>query len=115
MTDQVELPLYTSWETTLRDLLARTRKFPKAVRLTFTIRIDNLALDVLERIVEARWSRSKTATLKDASLQIEKLRVLCRIAHAEALLDHKGYEHVSRNLDEAGRMIGGWIKQQEAR
>jgi hypothetical protein len=35
-----ELPLFTHWETTLHDLLARTRKFPKSVRLTFANRIE---------------------------------------------------------------------------
>lgn len=27
-------------------------------------------------------------------------------------LDKGGYEHLIRGLDEAGRMVGGWIKQQ---
>lgn len=109
-----ELPLFTHWETTLHDLLGRTRKFPKTVRFTFANRIDGLALDVLERIVEARWSRQRAPSLHAANLAIEKLRVLCRLAHAEAILDHRGYEQVARNLDEAGRMVGGWLRQAAA-
>ncbi|MBM4398611.1 MAG: diversity-generating retroelement protein Avd [Deltaproteobacteria bacterium] len=110
-----ELPLFTHWDTTLKDLLSRTRKFPKSVRHTFANRIEDLALDVVERLVEARWARSKAAILRAASLDVEKLRILCRLAHDEGFLDHRGYEHVARNLDEAGRMLGGWIKQQDAR
>lgn len=110
-----ELPLFAHWETTLHDLLARTRKFPKNVRFTFTNRIDNIALDVAERIVEARWARKKAETLRQASLGVERLRILCRLAHDEGFLDHRGYEHVARNLDEAGRMLGGWIRQADAR
>lgn len=104
--------LLVHWEATLRDLFARTRKFPKHLRPTLTQRIDNLALDVLERLVEARWTRQKAAMLHAANLGIEKLRLLCRLAHDEQFLDHRGYECVSRNLDEAGAMIGGWIRQQ---
>lgn len=110
-----DLPLFAHWETTLHDLLARTRKFPKSVRHTFASRIDNLGLDVVERLVEARWTRAKAGILRAASLDVEKLRILCRIAHDEGFLDHRGYEHVARNLDEAGRMLGGWIKQVDAR
>ena len=107
------LPLFTLWETTLKDLLPRTARFPKSVRFTFSGRIDNLALDVFERLVEARYERKAGSALRAASLDLEKLRLLLRVCHDLAYLDHRGYEHVARNLDEAGRMIGGWIKQQD--
>ena len=79
-----ELPLFTHWETALKDLLARTRKFPRSVRHTLTNRIENLGLDVVERLVEARWSKGKALILRAASLDIEK--VLCLIAHDEGCL-----------------------------
>jgi hypothetical protein len=46
---------------------------------------------------------------------LEKLRVLLRICHDERHLDHKGFEHVARNIDEAGRMLGGWLRSRGAR
>jgi hypothetical protein len=106
----VELPLFVHWEKTLKDLLSRTEKFPKRVRFTISSRIDNLALDMLESIVEARYTKDKSAVLAQANLRLEKLRVLLRISHEERYLDHKGFEHVARNIDEAGRMIGGWLR-----
>jgi hypothetical protein len=30
-------------------------------------------------------------------------------------LDTKGYEFASKKIDEAGKMVGGWHKQQEKR
>ena len=110
----MELPLFVLWEQALRDILARTEKFPKRVRFTLSSRIDNLALDVLEKIVEARYTKDKSAVLRQANLDLEKLRVLLRISHDERHLDHKGFEHVARNIDEAGRMIGGWIRSRAA-
>ena len=47
-----EIPLFIHWERTLNDLLDRTMKFPKRVRFTFSNRIDNHALDVMERVVD---------------------------------------------------------------
>ena len=111
----VELPLFVHWEKTLKDILLRTQKFPKRVRFTFSSRLDNLALDILEKIVEARYSRDKSTTLAQTSLLLEKLRVLLRISHEEKYLDHKGFEHVCRNIDEAGRMLDGWIRNRGIR
>lgn len=110
----VELPLFVLWEKTLRDILSRTEKFPKRVRFTLSSRIDNLALDILENIVEARYAKDKSAVLAQANLRLEKLRVLLRISHEERHLDRKGFEHAVRNIDEAGRMIGGWIRSRNA-
>ena len=109
-----ELPLFVHWERTLADLLDRTMRFPKAARFTFASRVDGLALDVLEGIVEARYARGrrKQDALRRIDLQLAKLRVLVRLCHDRRFLDTGGLEHVARNLDEAGRMIGGWLKQQ---
>lgn len=107
------MPLFVLWEKTLRDILSRTEKFPKRVRFTFSSRIDNLALDVLEKIIEARYSKDKSSVLIHANLDLEKLRVLLRISRDERHLDNRGFEHVVRNIDEAGRMIGGWIRSRK--
>ncbi len=51
-----ELPLFVHWEKTAGEILDRTQKFPKSVRFTFSSRIDNLVLDILESVVEACYS-----------------------------------------------------------
>jgi len=107
-----ELPLFAHWEAVLGDLLSRTERFPKRVRPTLSNRIDNVALDVLGRLVEARYSRDRAPVLKATNLDLEKLRVLLRLAHDRGLLDHGGYEHVARGIDRAGRMVGGWTRRQ---
>ena len=116
MADEVP-PLFVLWEEMLDDLLDRTLKFPKAVRFTFAGRIDGLALDIFERIVEARYAPAgvKREALRHADLSLAKLRVLLRLAHKRRYLDHRGYEHVAERLDEAGRMIGGWLAHDSRR
>ena len=112
-----ELPLFAHWERTLSDLLDRTQRFPKSVRFTFSSRIDNLALDVVEQIAEARFAPAgrKGEHLRAIDSALLRLRVLLRICHDRRYLDHGGYEHVMRSIDEAGRMLGGWRRQQEGR
>jgi len=75
-------------------------------------RIDGFALDVVERIVEARYGPS-AAPLAAANLTLEKIRMLLRIAHRRRYLADKQYEYACRHVDDAGCMLGGWRKAAE--
>ena len=109
-----ELPLFAHWEKFLEWFLPKTSGIPRSVRFTFANRLQNLALDVLEGIVEARYTRSRGAMLRRINLDLEKMRVLTRLCHRLGHMDHRAYEQASRGIDEAGRMVGGWSKQQAA-
>lgn len=78
-----------------------------------THRMQNLSLDILEKLTEARFSGDKHPLLKDADKKIERLLVLFRLSHDLKLINEKGYEFASDQLGQAGKMVGGWIKQQE--
>ena len=101
--------LLVHWERVLGELLDRTAKFPRRVRPTLTNRVENAALDVLEGLIEARYAHDRVAALARASLALDKLRVLLRISHHRRFLAHGAFERVSAQLDEAGRMLGGWL------
>jgi hypothetical protein len=51
--------------------------------------------------------------LKRINLRLERLRMLLRLCHRLKYLPHQRYEHAMRCLNEVGRMLGGWIKQQQ--
>ena len=106
-------PVYTLWEQVTADLFARTERFPKSVRQTLTHRIENLALDVLEGIVEARYAPAarKSELLRLIDERLTRLRCVLRIALLRRCLDPGAHEHVMRRVDEAGRMLGGWRRQ----
>jgi hypothetical protein len=107
--------LIVRWEHVVHDVLGRTAKFPKHVRFTLSGRIDNLALDIYEALVEARFTRDKVPVLRHANLALEKLLLLLRLSRDERHLDRGSFEHLARELEEAGRMIGGWIREREER
>ena len=46
-----DLPVFVRWVEFVKWLLPTTEKFPRRVRFTFSNRIDNLALDVVEDLV----------------------------------------------------------------
>lgn len=110
-----EVPvIFARWERFVAWLLDRTEKFPKRVAFTFRTRIDNLALDIFERLVEARYQREREATLRRINLDLEKLRLLLRLSHAQRILDDKAFEHAYTELAVVGRMVGGWRNHQLA-
>jgi len=105
-----DLPLFVHWVAFLEWLLPAAEKFPRSARHAFTSRVEGAALDVLEAILEARYSKAKAEPLRRANLRLDLLRVLLRLAHGRRFLPTAGYEHAARAIDEAGRMIGGWAK-----
>lgn len=72
-----------------------------------------MALDILERLIEAAYTRDKLAILKRANLEVEKMRVLIRLSYEQRYLSKGAYEHAITEMYETGRMLGGWIKRQQ--
>ncbi len=107
-----DLPIFIKWLDFLEWLLPVTERFPKRVRFTFSDRLNSLALDVVEDLIEARYAKNKQEYLRRANLRLEKLRVLLRLSHRMHYLDYKRYEHAMRQINEVGKMLGGWMRQQ---
>lgn len=96
---------------------AHVAKFPRNHRYSLGQRIEVLLYDVLERLVEAQYSEttSKAPALAAVNFKLEVLRFLTRLAHEMALLPHKSHEHASREVNDIGKMVGGWIKHLRTR
>lgn len=106
-----EAVLLARWPRIVRELMARTNQFPKRYRFTLSQRIDDLALSMMGNLVDATYSRSRRKmALEEVNLGLEKLRLLSRIAFEERCLNHGAFEHLIRELDECGRMVGGWLR-----
>ena len=67
-------------------------------------RIQTTALDVLERLIEATYTRARRNTLAEANLGIEKLRFLFRLAKDLHHVNVTRYEHAARSLDAIDRL-----------
>jgi len=59
---------------------------------------------------EAIYTRDKTENLKSINLSVEKLRIFFRLSHDRKYIAMNQYEYISTQLDEFGKMIGGWLK-----
>jgi len=106
-----DLPVFVKWSEILKWILLTTEKFPKKSRFTFSTRIDNLSLDIVEQLIEARYSsETRKKSLNQCNLNLEKLRILFRFAYELKFISEKQYEFITREINNVGSMIGGWIK-----
>jgi len=95
-------------------LIPAVEKFPRTQKFLLGDRLQTTALDVLECLIEATYTRDRKGHLARANLGIEKLRFFFRLAVELHYLDRRRYEHAARTLDEIGRLIGGWAKAHTA-
>ena len=105
-----DYPLFMHWYKTLDWILSAAERFPRNARFSLASRLADEALDTMECIVEAIYTKNRADILDRINLCLEKQRVLFRIAHDRRYLSISQYEHVAKALDEAGRMVGGWKK-----
>jgi hypothetical protein len=98
----------------LQWLVLTVEKFPRDQKFLLGDRIQKTALDVLEALIEATYTRERRNHLARANLGLEKLRFFFRHAAEMRYMDNRRYEHAARSLDETGRLIGGWMKTDAA-
>jgi len=95
-------------------LIPAVEKFPRSQKFLLGDRMQTLALDVQESLIEATYSKSPTPHLLACNLRLEKLRFLFRLAMDLRYLDLARYEFAAKAIDEIGRLVGGWLKAQRA-
>lgn len=86
------------------------RQFPKAERHVLSAEIRESCWKLLRLIIVCNKRYHKKTTLQELDAELDVLRSLVRMAHSLKYLSLKAYETWSRQVDEIGRMTGGWIK-----
>lgn len=91
-------------------------KFPKPLRYSIGIKIDNLFVDTIESLSIAGFLQKtdKLPYLKKSIMKTDVIKVFIHIAWEMKLLELKQYTSISEKLNTIGKMIGGWHGQVEA-
>ncbi|MFO0653009.1 MAG: four helix bundle protein [Polyangiales bacterium] len=84
--------------------------FPKAQRFVLGQRIERAALDVLYGIDDANDARVRAEALQRASVAIDRLRLLLRLATDLGFMPVSRHETFITRMEALGRQVGGWIK-----
>ena len=86
---------------------------PREHRYTFGAELKERVLKLLMLIIRANSQKVKITILEQASEQLEELRILIRLGKDLKIIGIRKYEECSRNFDEIGKQLGGWIKSQK--
>ncbi|MEF8731815.1 MAG: diversity-generating retroelement protein Avd [Candidatus Accumulibacter meliphilus] len=97
-------------------LVPKSESFPKVHRHSVVQRMLDSALDFQELLFSARkaTAAARRQRLQDADGRLDQLRLYLRLAHHWHWLNDGQYEHVSRQVAELGRLLGGWMKQERS-
>ena len=94
-------------------IFERVSKFPKNKQYSIGSRIEEKILSILESLIKANYTRDKIDILSNTNIGIEQLRYLIRLCKDLRLLSFRQYEFASKEINEIGKLLGGWIKQQK--
>ena len=92
-------------------LLQHTGKFPKSYRFSVGAKLENAILDFIEFATVANMRKDKLPLLKKADEALARLRLLFRLSYEMRFVNLKSYEFGSKQVNELGRLLGGWIKR----
>jgi hypothetical protein len=90
------------------------RLIPKKDRFTTYERAENTLLDIIEGVFRAgvQSKSEKIKTLGEVSIKLNLFRVFIRLMKDVKSLDNKKYIFIQSEVDEIGRMLGGWMRFQ---
>jgi hypothetical protein len=103
-------PLFVKTYDLLKYVIPATQRFPRSQRFVLAKRIQDAALDFHECLLEARKVDllARRDVLRQADVELEKLRLHLRLSMELEYLKFPQYEHVSGYVVEVGRMLGAW-------
>lgn len=100
-----EKDIYRFWITLHRD-------FPKVERFGVGQKIENSFLDLLELTFASVYlaSEQKIVMLSRSITKLDNLKFFMQLAWESKLIPTEKYAKTSGDLEEVGRMLGGWRK-----
>lgn len=109
---EAEIPIFKKLYELFRLIYSYRTSVPKADRYSLWQKVENSCLDLLELILSAsqQSKEAKLSNLQTASVKLNCLRVLIRLAKDTRAIDNKKYLALQELLDEIGRMLGGWLR-----
>lgn len=115
--NDLDIPIFKKSYDLYKEFYALRLAVPKQDRYTLWQKCEGLLIEVLEGILFAsQQSKSeKLPTLEKTSVKLNFLRVCIRLMKDIKAIDAKKYIIIEANLDEIGRMLGGWIKSTRER
>jgi hypothetical protein len=105
-----ELPIVSKIYEIIVWAVPRLARLPRNHRFLLGDRIATGLYELMAVLVKARYLRQNKAMLREASTRLDMLRLEVRLLKDMRLFSLNRYEHLAREMNEVGRMLGGWLK-----
>lgn len=114
---QFDVPIIAKTYELYREIHTLQKTIPKADRHSLWLRVQNSSLDVLEGLLRIGYlsPENRANALTKISAKVDILRVFLRLAFDTKTINNKKYLHLQEQLDEIGRMLGGWLKSSRSK
>lgn len=109
---EFNIPIFQKLYDLYKLLYQYLKLFPQKDRYTLGQKIDNLSLTIFEMVITAGAisKEKKLPYLEKSIATLNLLKILIRLAKDIQALDNKKYLELEENLQEIGKMLGGWKK-----
>jgi four helix bundle protein len=110
--NEFDVPIFQRSYDLYKQMHDYQKLIPKHDRYTVYSRAEESLLIVLSNLFKASAAGkdNKCTLLEEASAELNLLRVFIRLLKDIKALDNNKYLAVQSEIDEIGRMLGGWIK-----
>jgi len=109
---QDELPIIQRTYDLILWYIPRINKFPRDYKFALGDEMQRGLYGLLGGLIRARYRKDKVELLEMLNAELEVLRYQTRLCKDFALLDTRRYEHVSGLINDIGKDLGGWLRQQ---
>ena len=90
--------------------LKHIEKFPRTHRYGLGLRLEQRLSELLDRLIEAKYTKERLPLLHRCNLDLERLRFDYRTAKDVRCFSVDHYGSASRFVNEIGQNLGLWIK-----
>lgn len=108
----MDIPIFAKLYEFYKNLYSALKLFPKRDRYSLGQKLDNITLELFELLFNttATEKDQKLETLQTTSNKLNLLKILLRLSHDNKSINTKMYLSLENNIQELGKMTGGWIK-----
>lgn len=105
-----ESPIFARTYDLVKWLIPATVKFPRHQRFVLATAIQQAALRLQERLIEAVRLPDRRRSLHAADVELDKLRVYLRLSYDLGYISLGQQRHAGQMVAEIGRLLGAWQK-----
>lgn len=108
-----ELPIIQKTYDLIQWYVPIIQRFPKSHRFGLGQRLTDRLYGLLEGLIQARYDKQgRYQQLQQLNIQLDILRYQTRMLYDFQVISSQRHEYVNEHLQDIGKELGGWLKQQ---